>query len=425
MRPTIPPLTSLRGIAALLIVINHMTLLMLPLGHTGAKPALIKTGILGMTIFFVLSGFVMYYNYAERIAANRSHGIGQFLLARFARLYPLLATYVLLNFVLNVSYSLAHGDAAGTSLYVTTIPLYLLGLQSWLYAVINDVNVTISQSLGNPAWSISAEWLFYVLFIPLIALRKASTPSVSRGMLIVLGSIGARAVFLLAADSPAVQHGIAQDLGESSSLSVYAWLVYYCPYGRFFEFLAGVGIAEIWLARRQHPHTACERSKDRLHRLGLMAGRCGLAYIAISLLSDIVFSMPSLFEGTMTHFFYIVAVPPAIYYLCRERGAAAKLLSFAPMLFLGEISYSLYFVHTLVFPLFRIAPTTDLAKHLPMTVGRCAAFLAMTLAISTLVYRTCERPSRAALLRAFGLRERPPVDHGQSPGPIGGLAGRQ
>ncbi|MGN6653197.1 acyltransferase family protein [Trinickia sp.] len=407
-------MTSLRGIAALLIVINHMALLMLPLGHTSAKPALIKTGILGMTIFFVLSGFVMYYNYAERIATHRAQGIGRFLLARFARLYPLLAAYVLFNFVLNVSRSLAHGDAAGASLYVTTLPLYLLGLQSWLYAVINDVNVTISQSFGNPAWSISAEWFFYVLFIPLIAIRKASGPSVSRGMLIVTGSIIARGVFLLVADSTAVQQGIAAKLGESSSLSVYAWLVYYCPYGRFFEFLAGMGIAEIWLARRQPPHATRADRKDRLNPIGLLAGGSGLAYIAASFLSDIGFSIPSLFEGTATHFFYIVAVPPAIYFLSRERGVAAKILSYSPLLFLGEISYSLYFVHTLVFPLFRIAPTTDLANHLPMAVGRCAAFLAMTLIVSTLVHRILERPSRAALLRAFGLHGRTQTDRYQA-----------
>lgn len=409
MRPTIPPLTSLRGIAALLIVVNHMALLMLPLGRTAAKPALIKTGILGMTMFFVLSGFVMYYNYAERIAAHRAPGIRQFLLARFARLYPLLAAYVLFNFVLNLSHALAHGDAAGASVYVATLPLYLLGLQSWLYAVIHDVNVTISQSLGNPAWSISAEWLFYLLFIPLIAMRKVSRPSVSRGIFVLFGSIAARAVFLLMADSAAVQHGIATKLGESSSLSVYAWLVYYCPYGRFFEFLAGVGIAEIWLARRQPTHFAGASRKDWLHRSGLLAGGGALAYIALSFASDIGFSMPPLFEGTITHFFYIVTVPPAIYLLSRERGIAAKILSFPPLLFLGEISYSLYFVHTLVFPLFRIAPATDLAQHLPMALGRCAAFLAMTLAVSTLIYRTVEKPSRAALLRAFGLRRRAPT----------------
>jgi peptidoglycan/LPS O-acetylase OafA/YrhL len=393
MRPTIHPLTSLRGIAALLIVINHMTLLMLPLGLTLAKPALIKTGILGMTTFFVLSGFVMYYNYAHRIASNRSKGISQFAFARVARLYPLMIAYVLINFILNVSRSLSSGNASEISLYVTTLPLYLIGVQSWLYAVVNDVNVTVSQYFGNPAWSVSTELFFYVLFIPVIALRNANAPSISRGLFILFASIAARGAFLAFADSGAVQHWIAARLGESSSLSVYAWLVYYCPYGRCFEFFAGMGIAEIWLARRRRGDSVLA------DRLGLLAGGCGLAYIGASFLSGITFSMPSLFEGTAIHFFYIVAVPPAIYFLCRERGMGAKILSLTPLLFIGDISYSLYLIHTLVFPLFAVDSATPLSLHLPMVAGRCIAFLTITMVLSALVYRTLEKPARVAVMR--------------------------
>ncbi len=378
-----------------MVIVNHMTLLMLPLGLTSARPALVKTGILGMTTFFVLSGFVMYYNYAHRIANNRPGGILQFVFARIARLYPLLIAYVLLNFILNFSQALSRSDMSSASLYITTLPLYLMGVQSWLYAVINGVNVTVSQCFGNPAWSVSAELFFYVLFVPLIRMRKDCAPSMSRGLFIVIVSILARAVFLAFADSDATQHWIAEKLGESSSLNVYSWLVYYCPYGRCFEFFAGMGIAEIWLARKER------RGAARSERLDLLAGGCGLAYIAASFLSDIAYRMPRLFEGTATHFFYIAAVPLVIAFVIRERSVAAKVLAWAPLLFIREISYSLYFVHTLVFPLFRIDPGLNLAMHLPMVIGRCLAFLALTLILSTLTYRSLEKPARAAVMRLF------------------------
>ena len=42
-----------------------------------------------MTLFFVLSGFVIHYNYAGLVTGGRLRGIGAFLWARFARLYPL------------------------------------------------------------------------------------------------------------------------------------------------------------------------------------------------------------------------------------------------------------------------------------------------------------------------------------------------
>ncbi|WP_158244315.1 acyltransferase family protein [Trinickia dabaoshanensis] len=408
-------MTSLRGIAAVLVVINHASLLMLPLGLTRARPALIKTGILGMTIFFVLSGFVMYYNYAHRITTERREGTLHFAAARFARLYPLLLAYVLLNFALNVGRALVRGHSTEASIYVATLPLYLLGIQSWLYAVIGNTNVTISQALGNPAWSVSTELFFYMLFVPLIIMRKASTPSISRGIVIVIASITARGLFLLAAGTSVLQHWIAMKFGESPLLNVYEWLVYYCPYGRCFEFLAGIGIGEIWLARRQN---LCSPALDFF---GKTAGVCGLAYIGASFVSEIGFSIPWLFEGAAMHFFYIIAVPPAIYLMSRERGLGAKFLSLAPLLLLGEISYSLYFVHTLVFPMFRVSPETDIAQHLPSVAGRCAAFTAITLSVSTLVYRLYEKPARAALSRVLGIGQRPIEPRPASGKPLSGV----
>jgi hypothetical protein len=42
-----------------------------------------------MTLFFVLSGFVIHYNYAASIERDGARGIANFFVARFARLYPL------------------------------------------------------------------------------------------------------------------------------------------------------------------------------------------------------------------------------------------------------------------------------------------------------------------------------------------------
>jgi peptidoglycan/LPS O-acetylase OafA/YrhL len=86
MREPIEALTSLRGVAALLIVIHHAGLLMLPLRHTVLGPALGNFGSLGMSLFFVLSGFVIHYNYGSKLAVNRAFGLFPFFVARFARL---------------------------------------------------------------------------------------------------------------------------------------------------------------------------------------------------------------------------------------------------------------------------------------------------------------------------------------------------
>lgn len=406
-RPAIPALTGLRGIAALLIVVNHMTMLMLPLGVTAAKDALTNAGFMGMTVFFELSGFVMYYNYAARIAAAPRPGVAEFALARVARLYPLMITYVLVNFVINISQSTGqHGDKL---VYVATLPFYLAGLQSWLYFILHGVNLTVSQRYGNPAWSVSTELFFYFLiFVPLILARRRGVFSLRYGLFTVVAAVVGRALFLEGAASSAVQGWIGTKLGVSASLGVYEWLAYYSPYGRCFEFIAGMGIAEIWLARRKVDNPVA------IDWIGRAIGCCGLAYIVSSFFNGAAFSLPWMFEGRALQLGIIAAVPPLIYVLCCERGIASKLLSTAPLIFIGEISYSLYFVHTDIFPLFRVSPGIDLAAHIPMLISRCAVFLALAVLISLLTYRFIEKPARKMIMQAWTRRVpvlRPSSEH--------------
>lgn len=391
-RPEILPLTSLRGLAALLIVVNHIALLMPQIGHSSAKPAFVKAGLLGMTVFFVLSGFVMYYNYAHRIASSPSAGTIRFIFARIARLYPLLIVYVLFNFALNIARSIATGDAASASTFLTTLPLYLMGVQTWFYAVINGMNVSVSQYYGNPAWSISAELFFYLVFVPIIILRGKGAPSVARGVLVVIVSVACRTWFIALASMPAVQSWIGGKFGVSPALSVDYWLIYYSPYGRCFEFFAGLGLAEIWLARNAP-------APNLVRWLGTLTGLAGIVYIVTSFGSETVFHAPRLFEDNATNIGYIAAVPPAIFFLSRSQAFASRVLNLAPLLFVGEISYSLYLVHTNVEPVFHISPETILSDHVGMAITRCVLFVGVSLIIAAGSYRFVEMPARSHVLR--------------------------
>jgi peptidoglycan/LPS O-acetylase OafA/YrhL len=88
-RPDIPSLTGIRFIAAFLVVIAHTSSY-----FVAAQPAWLDftwrtCANLGLTTFFVLSGFVIHYNYGAAIAGKGAPAIRAFLVARFARLYPL------------------------------------------------------------------------------------------------------------------------------------------------------------------------------------------------------------------------------------------------------------------------------------------------------------------------------------------------
>ena len=79
------PLTALRGIAAWWVVLFHLRLFLVPYLPAGAM-AVLARGNLAVDLFFLLSGFVIHLNYAERVTPDAA-SVGDFLFRRFARIY--------------------------------------------------------------------------------------------------------------------------------------------------------------------------------------------------------------------------------------------------------------------------------------------------------------------------------------------------
>ena len=332
-RPPIDALTSLRGVAALLVVLHHMGLLMLPLRKTVVGPALQNFGVLGMTTFFVLSGFVIHYNYAEKLAFDRERGVIAFLFARFARLYPLYLPVILLNFAINFGGAVYHARPLSVNAYMASLPVYLAGMQSWFYAAFNGFNLTISQEYANISWSISVEFLLYLLFIPIALFGNFKRHSLWRGISLIVAAMLLRTLFIRVASDNAVVGAINHIWGDPQAIDSTTWLAYYSPYGRFFEFLAGVGIAELWMSAPGHAHSARARLIAKL--LGVVA----IAYISGSMFNGSLYDAPRLFGGYSLFIGYAFTLPLAIYAICQSRSWFGKLACAAPLMFFGEISY--------------------------------------------------------------------------------------
>src|SRR5580704_5650138 len=85
------PLTGLRGVAACAVLIAHaIDISFYYKGVAIFHPFAARLAYFGMALFFVLSGFVIQYNYAGAFASGPFFtATYRFFVARFARLYPL------------------------------------------------------------------------------------------------------------------------------------------------------------------------------------------------------------------------------------------------------------------------------------------------------------------------------------------------
>jgi peptidoglycan/LPS O-acetylase OafA/YrhL len=150
-RPSLDSLTVLRFLAALYVVVYHRRVELS--GTSELLDRIIAHGYIGVPVFFVLSGFVLAYNYVA--ADGRFHGPApRFYLARLARIYPVY----LLAFVLFTPIALVSRNAIPEGQLGVTVLSSLTMTQAW----------TETIYWNRPGWTVSTEAFFYLVF-PLLA----------------------------------------------------------------------------------------------------------------------------------------------------------------------------------------------------------------------------------------------------------------
>ncbi len=141
---TLKPLTSIRGLAALWVYLYHRSNL-----TTGSAffRQFAEDGYYGLDFFFILSGFIISYAHFDAFPtyAEVKKNVGRFLQLRLARIYPL---YILLLLIF-VNFQ-------GERATFTDFLQHVLLMQSWGWSN--------NQLWNAPDWSISVEWLIYLLF---------------------------------------------------------------------------------------------------------------------------------------------------------------------------------------------------------------------------------------------------------------------
>ena len=171
----IKPLTSLRFFAAFWVVLYHYW----PNLSTAVPPAMIGKGYLGVEAFFTLSGFILCHVYLQGFGTGKFK-YGGFLWNRLARVYPLHLVTLAGVGLMAAAAGLAGIAVDQNMLAWSALPANLLLVQAWGFAPVSGWN--------HPSWSISAEWFAYLSF-PLFAhaaWRLRERPRLAVGLALVL-----------------------------------------------------------------------------------------------------------------------------------------------------------------------------------------------------------------------------------------------
>jgi peptidoglycan/LPS O-acetylase OafA/YrhL len=339
-------LTGIRGLAAWGVVFYHVRLSLSGLLPAPVIAALGK-GYLAVDLFFVLSGFVIWYNYAARI---RDGGWGEaklFLWRRFARVWPLHGA-VLGGFVAFVLLLGATGrDSSGYPW--AELPLHLILVQNWGFLP--------ALAWNQPAWSISTEFAAYLLFPAVVAAwRWERLPSWA--LLGIAALLAASLHALFAWQGEVTLGGRIEQLGLWRCLAGFAMGMVLCL------------LWQRWQGSRQAALSA-----------GLACALL-LALAGVLALPETMFVPAAFFTGLLA--------------LALGQGAIARLFGGKVLTYLGEISYSTYLTH---FGLFIVFKLLFVDASLQLGWGQLAGFLALVLAASALLYHGLEKPAQRWLNR--------------------------
>lgn len=350
-RPQLPALTSLRFFAAATVVVSHYGADTLGL-QTPILRGWAQSGYEAVTFFFVLSGFILTYAHQRddrqtgmNVTARRFWG------ARIGRIMPAYLLALLIAapsfaYALLVSRMVSPGVLAASLLLVPTL------LQAWVPPV--------AFAWNGPAWSLSVEAFFYALFPTLARSLKG------RGVWLSLGAVyaGVVAVALLRLCFP---------LGPFGTSWFNFWA--YFPLLHLPQFVFGMILCRASLA--VGPGWA------RLRLLAFLAGALGLALVLG--LRELPLWLRS--DAVLAPLYGLVIVGAV-----DTRPLVLRWLAWPVMIFLGEVSYSIYILHI---PLgFWWGKLLDLINiNLPPVVD-FALYAAFVVLASGLCFRFVETPAR-------------------------------
>jgi peptidoglycan/LPS O-acetylase OafA/YrhL len=345
-RPPLPCLTGVRFVAAFIVLFSHAAHTLIIFSdnmfwyHVG--DALVW---FGMTLFFVLSGFVIHYNYSAHFRSRPlSSALSGFAAARFARLCPMYFVCLIVAFA---TVPLETSFPNRTYLF----PFYLTATQSWVY-IFPDPNQFLCSSFYPHAWSISTEVCFYLMYpllvFPLSRIRRFRT-GVIVSALFVATAFGVLWL-LISGKMPWLAWLLKGPSAEPvSPRSFVLWMGYFSPAIRFFEFAMGCVAAQVFLTIQHIPVGTRERRAGLAGLSAAIVVLVGLHFFAFKCTSD---AGSAFLPFVKMNFLYAPAIGVLLFCCVRYPTVLSRFLNAKPVIKLGEASYSIYLLHPWMMSIF-------------------------------------------------------------------------
>lgn len=392
----IDSLTGLRFVAAAIVAVEHF-----PEMIPGLDPNDAAQGGAGVSLFFVLSGFVLVYTYGERIAERTRGGTTRrFVVARFARLTPLhlLALTIIAPLVIILRDPFVD-HAAGA--VVVGLLANLLLVQAWLpFQVVNLWN--------GPAWSISVEAFFYAMFPFLLA--TVVWPMMRRRWVgRAIAAVAVIQVTAFLAISIAAGTFLLGRSGDVDGTRLIVGRLAHVPVLRLGEFVIGCLLASAHRSEyRRLASVGWRWLDDARVRSALLVG-------AVATVVAIQFTTPC--PSTACYpaatdaralidlrlfVSYLPVVVAIIAALAWGPTPISRLLATRPLVRLGEISYAFYILQWAAWLVINDGPTRPTQWEAFGAVG-------VTLVAAFVVHRWVEVPARNAIVARWAVADPSPA----------------
>lgn len=368
-KPELPALSGIRTLLAIFILLFHFT----P-PHSELIQPIINNSFIFVGTFFLISGFILTYNYADRALTLRKR---DFWLARFARLYP---TYL---FVLLLSTPLlwAERQARPHAEFWTGLVVTPLLLQGW--------SPSLATFWNTVAWTLSADLLLYFMFPYVLrfwAVRLARLDRPGRLVAVIL------CLWLVGIAPHTWYHLTNPDhlAAPADRFTGAFWIrvLKYCPLAYVCTFMVGQTLA-------------------RLHALLRLGARQRFWMASVALAAILLF-----FYRGAPHVPYVIIhgallLPLFCVLVLGLAGPnpVASIFAIRPLVVFGEATFALYLLHFNVFEMIH-------QYHLPERL-HVVAFdpWVSYIAILAMAYATVhfiEKPARRLILGKLGRRPQGP-----------------